>query len=600
MFSSLKLSTKLLIMLSLPLAIQLAALGWLVNLQHEAEVEAARAQHARDVASAVSELTNDVIRIMAAVSAEGNMSQGYLTDSDLMTQVHLCEVHLKRIKDLTMDDPVQHEAALEAERTMIRSRALFMKLRQSELTSGSAGILDRMVPWQQLRKIFANDVFHDLRKMGREQESVAARSPEVQARLRTQMTYLVLGLGLVFTGCTASLAFYLVKTFAARIDLMHDNTLRLAAGRPLNPPIMGEDELARLDRVFHEMARSLHQAAEKERAIIDNAQDVICTIDEDGHFTSANPATEELLGVNAEDIIGMPAISLINADDVSTALKFFDQVQKQAARRTLEVQMKHFSGRPIDTLWSAYWSNEELQLFCVIHDITERLLTERLKQDLMVMVNHDLRSPLSTLQVIFALLKSGKYGQLNPEGSAILDRGERNCERLLQLTRDLLDHDRLEAHKMELHIERLSVEAVSAAAIESVAGLTQSRNVLIVVDVPTLFVKGDSMRLEQVLSNLLSNAVKYSPVGGRVAVQATSQNGQAVISVADQGPGISPAKIDQVFERFKQVQDPGKQQAGTGLGLAICKALVELHGGKIWVESTVGKGSQFSFTLPLA
>jgi len=262
--------------------------------------------------------------------------------------------------------------------------------------------------------------------------------------------------------------------------------------------------------------------------------------------------------------------------------------------------MKHFSGRPIDTLWSAYLSSEEALLYCVIHDITERILAERLKQDLMVMVNHDLRSPLSTLHVTFALLKSGKFGNLDQEGKSLLERGERGCERLLQLTGDLLDHDRLEAHKMELHLERCSLEQLAATAIESVGGLTQRGNVLIVTDLPALYVKGDALRLEQVLSNLLSNAVKYSPNGGRVTLKGVEKNGQAIITVADNGPGISPAKMDLVFERFKQVQDPGKQVAGTGLGLTICKALVELHGGKIWVESTVGKGSQFSFSLPLA
>jgi len=616
MFSPLKLSTKLLIMLSLPLAIQLAALGWLVSLQHEAELEAARAQHARALAAAVSELTSDVMRMMAGVSGDPSLVKGYLTDSEIIKNVALCEQHFKRIKDLTADNPVQHKSVLESEQVLIKSRALFMKLRQSELTTGAAGMLERVGPWHELHMIFAGDVFHDLRKMGREQEDIAAKSPEVQARLRTKMTYLVLGLGLFFTACTAGLAFYLVKSFAARIDVMHDNTLRLAASRPLNAPLRGADEIARLDKVFHQMAESLQQAVIKERAIVDNARDVICTINDDGRFVSANPATEELLGVSAEDIVGMPVVDLIASDDVSTALKFFDQIQKQdrnqdrtqdgnldhsrAGRRTLEVQMKHFSGKPIDTLWSAYWSQEEAVLYCVIHDITERLLAERLKQDLMVMVNHDLRSPLSTLHVTFALLKSGKFGNLDGEGQGLLERGERGCERLLQLTGDLLDHDRLEAHKMELHVERCALTQLAANAIESVAGLTQRGNVLIVTDLPALYVKCDAMRLEQVLSNLLSNAVKYSPSSGRVTLKAVEKNGQAVITVSDNGPGISPAKMDQVFERFKQVQDPGKQVAGTGLGLTICKALVELHGGKIWVESTVGKGSQFSFTLPLA
>jgi PAS domain S-box-containing protein len=586
-------------MLSLPLAIQLGVLAWLAHLQGEADYDARRAQHARQVAAAVNSFTNDIIRMMAAIGGQGDLKHGFLAETDLNSQLHLCEEHFNQVKALTVNDAKQHQSCVAAEKTLFRARDLFIKLQQNEAGSGNMSGADIVATWRELHRVMSNDVFYSLRKFGQEQEELADKSPEVQAKFRSTVQILVLVLGVVGTACTAGLAFYLVKSLAARVDVMYDNTLRLAASRPLNPPLPGRDEIASLDHIFHQMAQTLRQAAVKERAIVDNARDVICTIDSQGRFASANPATAELLGVAAEGIIGLQVIDLIASDDTSAALRFFEQVQRQAAKRTLEVQMKHFSGKLIDTLWSAYWSEEESQLYCVIHDITERLETERLKQDLTAMVNHDLRSPLSTLQLTFALLKSGKYGSLNDEGNKLLQRGERGCDRLLQLTQDLLDHDRLEAHKMELNIERCAVEQLVTAAIEAITALTESRKVLVVAEVPAMYVKGDPLRLEQILSNLLSNAVKYSPEGGRVTVSVTAQNGHAVVAVVDHGPGISPAKLGQVFERFKQVQDPGHQEPGTGLGLAICKALVELHGGKIWVESTVGKGSQFSFTVPL-
>jgi len=500
---------------------------------------------------------------------------------------------------LTADNEKQHQAVLEAEKTLFKARDLFMKLKSGESSPALFDPVESLRDWRAMRALMANDVFHDLRTFGREQEEMADRSPEVQARLRGQVQTLVLVLVVLGASFTAALALYLMRSLAARLDVMQDNTLRLASSLPLNPPLPGEDEIASLDHVFHQMAQTLQKAAEKERAIVENAQDVICTIDENGCFVSANAATEDLLGVAPDGIIGLSAVDLIAEKDIGVALKFFDQAQRKATRRTLEVQMKHFSGRWIDTLWSAYWSREESQLFCVIHDITERLETERLKQELMAMVNHDLRAPLSTLQITFALLRSGKYGNLNDEGGKLVERGERGCDRLLQLTRDFLDNDRLEANKLELHVERCDVLELVSGAAESVSGLTQGRNILVALDVPSLAVKGDRMRLEQVLTNLLSNAVKYSPDNGRITVKAVAKNGAAIISVIDQGPGISPAKKDMVFERFKQVQDPGKQQPGTGLGLAICKALVELHGGKIWLETELGKGCQFSFTIPL-
>jgi signal transduction histidine kinase len=630
MISSLKLSNKLLIMLSLPLAIQLGVLVALSHIQNQAQLEADRAEHARKVSSAVTDLTNDIIRLMAGVGEKVSSAKGYLAETNMLTHIAAAEEHFRRLKNLTADDAAEHKVVVDSEATLLHAKDLFMRLRQLEISAASGAPVgpDIVVVWREMHRIFANDVFYGLRQIGKTQEDIADRSPALQAKLRGQIQALALALGLFGTCCTATLAYYLMRTLARRLDLMHDNTLRLAAGRTLHAPLLGRDEIADLDRVFHEMAHTLRQAALKEKAIVDNAQDVICTIDEEGCFASANPATEELLGIDAEAIIGLAVIDLIYPDDAGIALKFFDAVQHHGQSqptasgsgsgsgsgsasgsgsgsgsvlgRTLEVRMKHFNGSWKDTLWSASWSAEQRQLFCVIHDITERLKTERLKQELMAMVNHDLRSPLSTLQVTFALLKSGKYGHLSAEGEALIDRGERGCDRLLQLTRDLLDSDRLEAHKMELNVERCALENIAVGAVEAVAGAAETRQVMVVVDVPDLHVKGDKLRLEQILSNLLSNAVKYSPVGGRVRLTASSQNGQALISVFDNGLGISANKIDQVFDRFKQVQDPDHQMPGTGLGLTICKALVELHGGKIWVESEVGKGSEFSFTVPLA
>ena len=604
MMPPLKLSTKLLIMLLFPLLMQLVLLAWLTGLQTEAEQEASRAQHARLISNAVSDLINDINRMMAAVSGDVELSKGYITDISLDSQIAACDKDFKRVRALTVQNQKQTAAVDAATATLYKARDVFNQLREAQNHEDGESMVSRLRLWRQLHKIFANDIFHDLRALGQEQEALAQKSPEVQEKFRKNAQNLVIIIVLIALLGTAGTAIYLVKTLFTRLNVMHDNTLRLAAGRALNAPVMGDDEIASLDHVFHQMAQSMRRQAVKERAIVDNAQDVICTIDNEGRFASANPAAVELLGIDEEGIIGMSAIDLIAPEDVSTALKYFDKIQNQSSKqpgnRGLEVRMKHFSGAWIDTLWSAYWAPEEEQLFCVIHNITERLKTERLKQELTEMVNHDLRSPLSTLQVTFALLKSGKHGRLDDEGNRLLDKGERGCDRLLQMTKDLLDSDRLEAHKMELNVERCAVSEIASGAVEAVAGLSQSRKVLVVVDVPALFVKADAMRLEQVLSNLLSNAIKYSPEGGRVSLRAAVQNGQAVVSVIDNGPGISPNKLGQVFERFKQVQDPGLQMPGTGLGLTICKALVELHGGKIWVESQVGKGSQFCFSLPLA
>ena len=301
MFSSLKLSNKLLIMLSLPLAIQLGVLGWLLHLQNEAEVEAGRAQHARLVAASVTDMTNDIIRLMAGVSGDISSVKGFLSETDLLSQIALSDTHFQKLKVLIKNDPGSSAVVARAETTLYRARDLFMQIRASEREHPDASV-ERVVPWRRMHAIFANDVFYDLRQIGRTQEEIAERSPEIQAKLRSKVQLLVFGLGLLGTGCTAALAFYLVRSLARRLDLMHDNTLRMAEGAPLNAPLMGADEIAELDSVFHQMAHTLRRAAARERAIVENAQDMICTINEEGRFVTVNPACEELLGVSEEGL----------------------------------------------------------------------------------------------------------------------------------------------------------------------------------------------------------------------------------------------------------------------------------------------------------
>jgi signal transduction histidine kinase len=272
--------------------------------------------------------------------------------------------------------------------------------------------------------------------------------------------------------------------------------------------------------------------------------------------------------------------------------------------------MRRLDKTVVETLWSAYWSPEEKQLVCVIHDITERRQIDRVKQEVISMVNHDMRSPLTTLQVTFALLQSGKYGRLDAQGVNLLQSGSRGCEKLLQLTRDMLDMDRLESGKLELQSQVCQLDQLISDAVETVRGAAHNQRVSVERYVPALAVMADPHRVEQVLTNLLANAIKFSPQGAMVEVRAQRivLSGEtkpcALISVSDYGPGIPEQMRESVFERFRQVQDKDNvgqsRRMGTGLGLAICRSLVELHGGKIWVESEEGKGSRFRFTLPLA
>lgn len=610
MLSRLSLGKKLLIMLAVPMVLQLAVLSALGVLQHEAEVEAQKATRARRIATDINELSSQTFAMMARHDGEHSLRKSNIEDPRYDRMGSELNHWFGDMQEAVAGEPEKEKAVAEAKDTFARAYRGFMELRRNWMEKHEAGASERVGMWNDLHFLAASEIFSQLRDMAREQRAVADRGPEVQAEFRRQMESWLLTGGFLSVLSTVALAFYLLRQVTSRLQIMHDNTQRLMENRVLNPPLEGYDEIATLDHTFHQMVHSLEKASVKERAIVDNAQDVICTLNEEGKFESANPAIEKLLGFYPDEIKGESAVSFILDEDLSHTLEFFMDVQLGGRVRPLEARMRRLDKTVVETLWSAYWSSEERQLVCVIHDITQRRQIDRIKQEVISMVNHDMRSPLTTLQVTFALLQSGKYGRLDPQGINLVQSGSRGCEKLLQLTRDMLDMDRLESGKLELQCEVCQLDQVISDAVETVSGAAHIQRVSVERYVPALAVMADPHRVEQVLTNLLANAIKFSPPGAMVEVRAQRivPNGEtkpcALISVNDYGPGIPEDMRESVFERFRQVQDKDNvgqsRRMGTGLGLAICRSLVELHGGKIWVEGEEGKGSRFRFTLPLA
>lgn len=603
MFKDLSLTKKVVLLLSVPLAGQIATIGGLTYLQDQAVKEAKQATRAKKVATAVSDLSNELFHMMAANNGEQALKTGYVSTGEVLVGLKRAIEAFEQLKQLTADNEKEHREVLAAEHYLHRAYNLFVAIRKNWDSTGISGYRQRAPLWHELEAMAATDIFSVLRTIGREEKALAERSPQIQDDFRNRANILLVVGGLFSVVSTVTIALLLIQQVVSRLKTMLDNTYRLASNRPLNEPLEGSDEIAKLDNTFHDMAQALHHAARKERAIIEYAQDMICSIDEDGQFIKVNPAAKALLGSSPRELKGQMAIDFIQPEQIGRALDFFHKVQSKEPVRALEVQMIKADNTLVDTLWSAYWSEEERVLFCVVHDMTQRRQAERMKEEVVAMVNHDMRSPLTTLQVSLTLLQTGRYGKLSPEGILLLERGARGCQKLLNLTSDLLDMERLEQGGLELSLESTMIDDIIRGAAESVGGLAHTQQVMLDLRYCNLKIMADVHRLEQVLTNLLTNAVKFSPKGGRVIIDARAlpADGLAQIRISDQGPGVPANMREAIFDRFSQVQGAGTKMKGSaGLGLAICKALVELHGGKIWVESEEGQGSRFNFTVPLA
>ena len=224
----------------------------------------------------------------------------------------------------------------------------------------------------------------------------------------------------------------------------------------------------------------------------------------------------------------------------------------------------------------------------------------RHKSEFLANMSHELRTPLNAILGFSQVLEKRLFGELNEKQGEYVEDIRSSGNHLLSLINDVLDLSKVEAGQIELEVAPFSLREAVERGIVMVRERASKNEVALAAEIApeVQVVTADERRIRQVLFNLLSNAVKFTPAGGRIEVSAARVDGQIHVAVADNGPGIAPEDRDRIFEEFQQTDAGAQQHEGTGLGLALSKRLVELHGGRIWVESELGAGSRFVFTLP--
>jgi signal transduction histidine kinase len=223
------------------------------------------------------------------------------------------------------------------------------------------------------------------------------------------------------------------------------------------------------------------------------------------------------------------------------------------------------------------------------------------KSQFLANMSHELRTPLNAILGYTELMQDGLYGELPTKAREILQRVDKNGKHLLGLINAVLDLSKIEAGQLALNIEDYSIKDIVQTVVSATESLAAAKNLPLKVEVSDNLPSGhgDERRISQVLLNLVGNAIKFTDEG-EVRIAAKANSGRFSVSVSDTGPGIPDAEQARVFDEFHQVDSSNtKKEGGTGLGLAIAKRIVELHGGRIWVESEVGKGSTFQFELPV-
>lgn len=351
--------------------------------------------------------------------------------------------------------------------------------------------------------------------------------------------------------------------------------------------------------------------ARRHRGILDAVGEGIYEVDTGRRVTFVNTAAARLLGYEGDELIGQDAHALFHDERVRpeggmdgtcpschlTAAIYGGEVVRSSEASYVRRGGERF---PVD-LTAAPGQDESGVSGAVVifSDISERRALERMKEEFISMVSHELRTPLTAIRGSLGLIAGGAVGDLPAEAGRMVNIALNNSERLTRLINDLLDLERMQSGAIPIDFGVHDTADLVESTLGSVHAVADAAGVHVVRGPVRGTVHGDADRLVQALTNLIGNAVKFSPRGGSVEVSAEPEGAHVTFTVSDRGRGIPKEKMDAVFERFQQVDSSdAREKGGTGLGLAITKSIIERHGGQISVESDLGRGSTFRFTIP--
>jgi PAS domain S-box-containing protein len=362
-------------------------------------------------------------------------------------------------------------------------------------------------------------------------------------------------------------------------------------------------------REMGQMLRQQQEESSKSQAILTSIADGVVVNDAEGQTILVNPAAEHVLEKPRGQLIGQDfhaLFSVFDADGRREAVAAMEtllaisaselrqdfQMMLEAETRVIQAHLSPVIARRGDSLG----------VVTILRDITKEVEADRAKNEFVSNVSHELRTPMTAIKGYTDLLYAGSVGPINQEQKRFVKIIKNNAERLTALINDLLDISRVETGRVRFEPRPMQVGDVIAEVVNALAGQAEAKDQTLAYEIVGGLpdVMGDRNRLNQVVTNLVGNAIRYTPPGGEIEVRTYRVEGAVRVDVRDTGIGIAAEDLGHLFERFYRAEHPVVQEiGGTGLGLAIVKMFVEMHGGRVWVDSELGEGSTFTFILPV-
>jgi PAS domain S-box-containing protein len=424
---------------------------------------------------------------------------------------------------------------------------------------------------------------------------------------------------LVASLIAVSLSIVTMLQFTKRIiepaERLTETVHQIGRGRlDLKLDIVTNDEIGELSREFNKMTERLRRYEEmniqqiiseknKSETIVESIADAIIVCDADRRIQLLNQSAVDLLQVNEADALDRPAGQIIRDPRLKAILSSGDEsAVRGEPYLSFRYRGKTIYLRPRVTIIPSRDRSEPGGIVLVLQDVTLYKEIDKMKSDFMAAVSHEFRTPLTSINMGVDILRQKLIGPLSPQQEELLAGAKQDCDRLTKLVRELLQLSKLEAGKIEVKSEPFDVAAAIESALNPLKLPFREKGVELAVvpqeALPPL--TGDEQQFSWVVSNLVNNALKHTDTGGRVEIRSSSDNGAILVQVKDTGHGIAEDQLEKIFDKFVQVKASQVATPGSvGLGLAIAKEIVELYGGTIWAESAVGRGSTFSFRLPI-
>lgn len=574
-WSRLSMKQKGMLLIGLPLLFQGIFVLAMIYFMHESQQSFSKQMHDRNISRSAIRLTIPYFRLLVALRGSEQKAVGLNVCREVQAE---SRERIERFRESCQGDPL---AMPNCEMIGRYLSATLIPMTQS-LADAIAEYGGRLDDLENRR--FANViVMYNAGLAGRVQrlaDVVGARDKGTPLRLKELRKYETAALlaALIFNIAAAAwLAIYFSADVVRRLLVLSDNSQRLAIGAELNDPISGTDEIAHLDNVFHDTAKRLAEARATESTFLDNANNIICTLDEQGRFVSLNRVAADKLSLPFDKIAEYKLQSLVLEEQKATFEKFLENTKERSGPSVIELRVaseEHY----LDTLWSVLWSQKEALYFAVAYDITARRELDRMKKEFLALVTHDLRTPLTTIQGMSILLEAGAMGALPEAARSCLSQIKLETKQILELVNDLLDLSKLEAGELKCEFTQMSARALLSKIEEQL----KEAGISVIVKEPAadFDLEADTDRLPYAIAGMALElfAASSSPLN----LVASKEGSSVHLKFSGQSSCISQEGYDGINS---QDDSSYSESSARRLRLPLSKQIIMLHHGKVLAKS---------------